>query len=204
MQNLGKRQKVYLPFKRLFDIVLSLLAILLLSPLFLVLAIVVTVDTKGFPIFRQRRIGKKNKTFLILKFRTMNVKTPKDVPTHLLENPDQYITKCGRWMRASSLDELPQLFNIFIGHMSFIGPRPALWNQEDLIAGRIKNHVDRIRPGLSGYAQCHGRDEVDIDTKVSLDTYYLQHFSFWFDIKIFFLSIKKAIKRDNVLEGKQS
>ena len=129
MQNLGKRQKVYLPFKRLFDIVLSLLAILLLSPLFLVLAIVVTVDTKGFPIFRQRRIGKKNKTFLFLKFRTMNVKTPKDVPTHLLENPDQYITKCGRWMRASSLDELPQLFNIFIGHMSFIGPRPALWNQ---------------------------------------------------------------------------
>ena len=197
-------QKIYIPFKRLLDIIFSLLAILILSPLFFVISIIVLIDTGGFPIFRQRRIGKNNKTFLILKFRSMNVKTPRDVPTHLLENPEQYITRFGRFIRRSSIDELPQLFNIFVGHMSFIGPRPALWNQEDLIEGRTNNHVHLIRPGLSGYAQCHGRDELSIEDKVKLDRVYLDRFSFFFDIKIFFESIVFALIGKNVIEGKQS
>ena len=198
------RQKIYLPFKRLFDILISLIAILVLSPLLIVLSVVVLIDTRGFPVFRQKRIGKNNKEFLILKFRTMNVKTPRDVPTHLLENPDQYITKCGRWMRKSSLDELPQLFNIFVGQMSFIGPRPALWNQNDLIEGRTKENVHLIRPGLTGWAQVNGRDILSIEEKISLDKYYLEHFNVWLDLKIWFLSIGRVISRKDVLEGKQS
>ena len=164
----------------------------------------VLIDTRGFPIFRQKRIGKNNKEFLILKFRTMNVKTPKDVPTHLLENPDQYITRCGRWMRKSSLDELPQLFNIFIGQMSFIGPRPALWNQKDLIDGRTSNNVHKIRPGLTGWAQTHGRDNISIEKKIELDTYYLTKFNIWMDIGIVFSTFFKSIGRKDVVEGKQS
>ena len=198
------RQKIYLPFKRLMDIVFSLIAILLLLPFMGIIAIIVWVDTKGFPIFRQRRIGKNNKEFLILKFRSMNKATPSDIPTHLLENPDRYITRFGRFIRRTSIDELPQLFNIFVGHMSFIGPRPALWSQKDLIEGRNEKCVSYIRPGLSGYAQCHGRDEVSIIEKIDLDTYYLKNFSFFLDIKIFFSSIINAIKEKNVVEGKQS
>ena len=198
------RQKIYLPFKRLFDIVISLLSILVLSPLFFVISICVLIDTGGFPIFRQKRIGRNNKEFLILKFRSMNVKTPKDVPTHLLENPDQYLSKFGRWIRKCSIDELPQLFNIFIGQMSLIGPRPALWNQLDLIKGRTSNNVHLIRPGLSGLAQCSGRDELSLDKKVELDTEYLRKFNMWFDIKIIFISIANALTHKNVIEGKQS
>ncbi len=198
------RQKIYLPFKRLLDIIFSLIAISLLLPFMGIIAIIVWVDTKGFPIFRQRRIGKNNKEFLILKFRSMNKSTPTDIPTHLLENPDRYITRFGRFIRRTSIDELPQLFNIFVGHMSFIGPRPALWSQKDLIEGRNKNCVCYIRPGLSGYAQCHGRDEVSISEKINLDTYYLKNFSFFLDIKIFFSSIVNVIKEKNVVEGKQS
>ena len=134
----------------------------------------------------------------------MNVKTPKDVPTHLLENPDQYITRCGRWMRKSSLDELPQLFNIFIGQMSFIGPRPALWNQKDLIDGRTSNNVHKIRPGLTGWAQTHGRDNISIEKKIELDTYYLTKFNIWMDIGIVFSTFFKSIGRKDVIEGKQS
>ena len=182
----------------------SLLFILLLSPLFIVLFFVVLIDTKGFPIFRQRRIGKNNKEFLILKFRTMNVNTPRDVPTHLLENPDQYITKCGRWLRKSSLDELPQLFNIFVGHMSFIGPRPALWSQLDLIEERNKRNVNLIRPGLTGWAQINGRDRVAIEEKANLDKFYLEHFNIWFDIKILFKTFFNALSNKDVIEGKQS
>ena len=200
---LKRGQKIYLPFKRLFDIFFSFLLILLLSPLFIVLFIIVFIDTKGFPIFRQRRIGRNDKEFLILKFRTMNVNTP-DVPTHLLENPEQYITKFGKYLRKSSLDELPQLFNIFIGHMSFVGPRPALWSQLDLISLRDKVDVQIIRPGLTGWAQTHGRDVISIEEKVSLDEYYLKHFNLFLDIKIFFLSISHVISEKDVLEGKQS
>lgn len=198
---LTKRQKAYLPFKRLLDIILSLIAILLLSPLLIVLFVIVAIDTKSFPIFRQRRYGKNNKFFLILKYRTMDMSAPKNVPTHELVDPEKYITRFGGWMRKTSLDELPQLFNIFVGHMSFIGPRPALYNQRDLMEGRTKQNVHLIRPGLSGWAQCNGRDEVDIPTKVALDVYYLRHFIFWLDVKVFFLSIRKAIKGENVLDG---
>ena len=197
-------QKIYLSFKRAFDIIFSLFFILLLSPLFVVLFFVVLIDTKGFPIFRQRRIGKKNKEFLILKFRTMNVNTPRDVPTHLLEHPERYITRVGKYLRKSSLDELPQLFNIFVGHMSFIGPRPALWSQLDLIEERNKRDVEVLRPGLTGYAQCHGRDKVSIEEKADLDAYYLTHFSLWLDIKLLFLTFVNTLSNKDVLEGKQS
>ena len=198
------KQKIYLPFKRLFDILFSLLSIISLSPLFLVISICVFIDTGGFPIFRQKRIGRNNREFLILKFRSMNIKTPKDVPTHLLENPDQYLSKFGRWIRKYSIDELPQLFNIFIGQMSLIGPRPALWNQLDLIEGRTLNNVHLLRPGLSGLAQCNGRDELSIDKKVEMDTEYLHKFGALFDIKIIFISIANALTHKNVIEGKQS
>ena len=198
------RQKIYLPFKRFFDILASFLLILLSSIFLLVIGVIVWIDTKGFPVFRQRRIGKNNKEFLILKFRTMNVKTPRDVPTHLLENPDQFITKTGKFLRKSSLDELPQLFNIFVGQMSFIGPRPALWSQEDLISGRTKENINLIRPGLTGWAQVNGRDTISIEEKVSLDKHYLTHFNIWLDIKILFLTIARVVSKKDVLEGKQS
>lgn len=201
---LTTRQKIYLPFKRFFDFFFSLLAILFLSWFMFVIGIIVWIDTKAFPVFRQKRIGKRNKEFLILKFRTMNKNTPRDVPTHLLENPDQYISKFGRWLRRSSIDELPQLFNIFVGHMSFIGPRPALWNQEDLIKGRTDENVYLIRPGLSGWAQCHGRDNVSIEEKIELDAYYLHHFNIWLDLAIVFQSFGRAISQKDVVEGKQS
>ena len=201
---LSTRQTLYLPFKRFFDILFSFVAILFLSPLLIVLFLMVLIDTHGFPIFRQKRIGKDNKEFLILKFRTMNVKTPKDVPTHLLENPDQYITRCGRWMRKSSLDELPQLFNIFIGQMSFVGPRPALWNQKDLIEGRTKVNVHIIKPGLTGWAQTHGRDNLSIEKKIELDEYYLSRFNIWMDIRIVFSTLFKSISKKDVVKGMQS
>lgn len=197
-------QKIYLPFKRLFDILFSLIFIIVLSPLFIILFFVVLIDTHGFPIFRQLRIGKNNKKFLILKFRTMNVNTPKDIPTHLLENPDKYITKAGKYLRKSSLDELPQLFNIFVGHMSFIGPRPALWSQLDLIEERNKCHVEKIRPGLTGLAQCKGRDTLDIPSKVSFDKEYLHKFNLFLDIKLLFMTFLNTISEKDVIEGKQS
>lgn len=197
-------QKIYLPFKNVLDFFFSLLAIIVLIPFMLIIGLCVLIDTGGFPIFRQRRIGKNNKEFLILKFRSMNKKTPKDVPTHLLENPEQYISWFGKFLRKSSIDEIPQILNIFIGQMSFIGPRPALWNQKDLIDGRTKNSVHLLRPGLSGWAQCNGRDDIAIDRKIELDTEYLHKFNIWFDIKIFFLSIGKTLSGKDILEGKQS
>lgn len=200
---LSKRQKIYLPFKRFLDLFFSFAGIIILSPLMLIVSICVLIDTGGFPVFRQKRIGKNNKEFLILKFRSMSKKTPKDVPTHLLENPDQYLSKFGRFLRKSSIDEIPQLFNIFIGQMSFIGPRPALWNQKDLIDERTTNSVHLLKPGLSGWAQCNGRDDIELSRKIELDTEYLKKFNIWFDIKIFFLSIGKAIAGKGVVEGKQ-
>ena len=197
------RQKIYLPFKRFLDLFFSFVFIVLLSFLIAIISICVLIDTGGFPVFRQKRIGKGNEVFLILKFRSMNKSTPRDVPTHLLENPEQYISKFGKFIRKSSIDEIPQLFNIFAGQMSFIGPRPALWNQKDLIDGRTKNNVHLIRPGLSGFAQCNGRDDIRIDKKIELDTYYLKKFGLFFDLKLFFLSIGKAISRKDVIEGKQ-
>ncbi len=201
---LTTRQKIYLPFKRLFDVLFSFISILILSPFLFIIGIIVWIDTKAFPVFRQRRMGKNNKEFLILKFRSMNKNTPSDLPTHLLENPNKYITKFGKFIRKTSIDELPQLFNVFVGHMSFIGPRPALWSQLDLIEGRNNNDVEIIRPGLTGWAQLNGRDTITVEEKVRLDAYYLHQFSLWLDIKIIFKTIGSVISQKDVIEGKQS
>ena len=160
-------------FKRLLDIILSGCAIVILSPLLLVIAIAIKIDDPGPVLFRQKRVGIHKTHFSIMKFRTMKMDTPKDTPTHLLENPEQYITKVGKFLRKSSLDELPQIFQIFTGKMSIIGPRPALWNQFDLIAERDKYGANDVRPGLTGWAQINGRDELPIDVKARLDGEYV-------------------------------
>ena len=162
----------------------------------------VKCSSKGPVFFKQKRIGKNKKTFNILKFRTMRIDTPKDTPTHLLENPELYITKVGKFLRKTSLDEIPQAFNILAGHMSIVGPRPALWNQDDLIIERDKYHANDIRPGLSGWAQCNGRDTLPIPKKAQLDGEYVQKFNIWFDIKIIFKTAFQAFRGKDELEGK--
>lgn len=201
---LTTRQKIYLPFKRFFDVICALAAIVVFSPLYIVLAILVKTTSKGPVFFKQKRIGKKGKTFNILKFRSMRTDVDPNTPTHLLENPDTYITKVGRFMRKTSLDEIPQAFNILAGQMSVIGPRPALWNQYDLYEEREKYHANDIKPGLSGWAQCNGRDELSIEDKARLDGEYMKRFNIWFDIKIIFLSIFKGLSGKGEKEGKQS
>lgn len=198
---LSTRQKIYLPFKRFFDIFLSLLAIVVFSPLFLILAILVKLTSKGPIFFKQERIGKNKKHFKILKFRTMRIDTPKDVATHLLDDPDKYITKVGKFLRKTSLDEIPQAFNIFVGHMSVVGPRPALWNQDDLVAERDKYHANEIVPGLSGWAQCNGRDTLPIPEKAKLDGEYVKRFNVWFDIKIIVKTFFQAFRGKDEVEG---
>ena len=199
---LSLRQKIYLPFKRFFDILLSFLTIVVFSPLYIVLAILVKVTSKGPIFFKQERIGKNKKHFKILKFRTMRIDTPKDVPTHQLENPKQYITGVGRFLRKTSLDEIPQAFNIFIGQMSVVGPRPALYNQDDLVAERDKYHANEIIPGLSGWAQCNGRDTLPIPEKAKLDGEYVRRFNIWFDIRIVFKTFFQAFRGKDEVEGK--
>lgn len=199
---LSTRQKIYLPFKRLLDIICSLLAIIVFSPLYLILAILVKCTSKGPIFFKQKRIGKNKKTFNILKFRTMRIDTPKDVATHLLDDPDKYITKVGRFLRKTSLDEIPQAFNIFAGQMSVVGPRPALWNQDDLVAERDKYHANEIVPGLSGWAQCNGRDTLPIPDKAKLDGEYVKRFNIWFDIGIIFKTVFQAFRGKDEVEGK--
>lgn len=201
---LSIRQKIYLPFKRFFDILLSLLTIIVFSPLYIILAILVKCTSKGPIFFKQVRVGKYKKHFKILKFRTMRVDTPKDVPTHLLENPEKYITGVGRFLRKTSLDEIPQVFNIFVGHMSIVGPRPALYNQDDLVAERDKYHANDIVPGLSGWAQCNGRDTNSIERKAELDGEYVKRFNIWFDIRIIFRTFFQAIFGKDEVEGKTS
>ena len=201
---LSIRQKIYLPFKRFFDILLSLLTIIVFSPLYIILAILVKCTSKGPIFFKQERIGKYKKHFKILKFRTMRVDTPKDVPTHLLENPEKYITRVGRFLRKTSLDEIPQVFNIFVGHMSIVGPRPALYNQDDLVAERDKYHANDIVPGLSGWAQCNGRDTNSIERKAELDGEYVKRFNIWFDIRIIFRTFFQALFGKDEVEGKTS
>jgi len=201
---LSVRQKIYLPFKRFFDILLSFLVIILLSPLYLVLAILVKCSSKGPIFFKQKRVGNHKKYFDILKFRTMRSDTPKNVPTHLLENPDAYITKIGKFLRKTSLDEIPQAFNIFVGQMSVIGPRPALWNQYDLISERDKYGANDIKPGLSGWAQCNGRDTLSIEDKSKYDGEYVKRFNIWFDIKIIFISAFTAFRGKGLKEGKSN
>ena len=188
-------------FKRLLDIILSGCAIVILSPLLLIIAVAIKIDDPGPVLFRQKRVGIHKTHFSIMKFRTMKMDTPKDTPTHLLENPEQYITKVGKFLRKSSLDELPQIFQIFTGKMSIIGPRPALWNQFDLIAERDKYGANDVRPGLTGWAQINGRDELPSDVKARFDGEYAEKLSFLFDCKCFFGTIGAVLKHDGVVEG---
>ena len=187
--------------KRLIDLVLSVITILLLSPLFFILFLLIKIDSKGPVFFKQKRVGKDKEYFKILKFRTMRTDTPKDTPTHLLKDPDKYITRVGKFLRKTSLDELPQLFNIVAGQMAIVGPRPALWNQYDLVEARDKYGANSIRPGLTGWAQVNGRDELEIDVKAKYDGEYVERMSFFFDIKCVFITLFKVIKSDGVVEG---
>lgn len=189
--------------KRVFDLILSVLALVVLSPFFLLFAIIIKCDSRGPVFFRQKRVGKDKTTFMMLKFRTMKADTPKDVPTHLLDDPNARITRVGGIMRRFSLDELPQIWHIARGQMSIIGPRPALWNQDDLIAERDKYGANAVRPGLTGYAQVNGRDELPIPVKAELDGYYAKHLSFLLDAKIFFRTIKYVFTSRGVVEGRQ-
>lgn len=192
---------MYKFFKRTLDIVLSFLGMIALSPFFLLLVLAIKLDSKGPVLFKQKRVGLHKKHFYILKFRTMRIDTPKDTPTHLLENPEQWITKVGKFLRKTSLDELPQIWNIFVGDMSIIGPRPALWNQYDLIEERDRYGANDVLPGLTGWAQIHGRDELPIAKKAELDGYYVQHLSFGLDVRCFFGTIKSVAKSEGVVEG---
>lgn len=195
------KKKNYMKVKRVFDFIASLCACILLSPILLLLCIAIKVDSRGPILFKQKRVGIHKTHFPIYKFRTMRIDTPKDMPTHMLTNPDQYITKVGHFLRKSSLDELPQLFNILKGQMSFVGPRPALWNQYDLIAERDKYHANDVVPGLTGWAQINGRDELEIPVKAKLDGDYVKRMGPAMDIKCFFGTFKSVAKADGVVEG---
>jgi len=192
---------VYLKIKRLIDIILSTLGLIILSPVFLVLIIAIKLDSPGPVLFKQKRVGIHKSHFHILKFRTMRIDTPKDTPTHLLENPDQWITKVGKFLRKTSLDELPQIINIFKGEMSIIGPRPALWNQYDLIEERDKYGANDVPVGLTGWAQINGRDELEIDVKARLDGEYVRRRSLIFDAICFFGTIASVLRSRGVIEG---
>lgn len=186
--------------KRTIDIILSFIGLIVLLPIYLIIGIIIFIDDPGPIIFSQKRVGENKKLFLLHKFRSMKRKTP-DLPTHLLENPEQYITRVGKIIRKLSLDELPQIYDIFIGKMTIIGPRPALWNQDDLIAERDKYGANDVKPGLTGLAQISGRDELPIDVKAKLDGEYVEKMSFWFDAKLFFGTIISVLKSDGVVEG---
>ncbi len=190
-------------FKRMIDLILSLVGIILLSPILLVLSIIIKCTSKGPILFKQKRVGKDDTHFMIYKFRTMRSDTPKDMPTHLLEDPDRFITPIGHFLRVTSLDELPQLFNIAKGDMAVVGPRPALWNQYDLIALRDENGSSRIRPGLTGLAQISGRDELEISKKAALDGQYALKITFVEDLRIFFATFFSVLRHEGVQEGKQ-
>lgn len=192
---------MYKTIKIVLDRLLALLGLILLSPLFLVLIIAIKVDSRGPVLFKQKRVGIHKEHFNILKFRTMRIDTPKDTPTHLLENPAQYITRVGGFLRKTSLDELPQIINILKGDMAVVGPRPALWNQYDLIAERDKYGANNILPGLTGWAQINGRDELPIDVKAKLDGEYVQKMGFWMDLKCIFGTVVSVAKQDGVVEG---
>jgi O-antigen biosynthesis protein WbqP len=185
-----------------FDWLTAFIATIVFTPfLIFPIAMIIKLTSKGPVLFKQKRIGQNKKFFYVLKFRTMRIDTPKDVPTHQLKNPEQYITPIGRFLRKTSLDEVPQLFNILKGEMSIIGPRPALWNQDNLIAERDKYGANKLRPGVSGWAQINGRDTLTIQEKAKLDGDYVKKQSFWFDIYIILLSALKLFKDDSVVEG---
>ncbi len=188
-------------FKRLIDIVLSFWALVLLWWVYVALIIAIKIDDPGPAFFTQKRVGINKSYFMMHKFRSMKMSTPHDVPTHLLENPEQYLTKVGKFLRITSLDELPQLWDIFVGKMSIVGPRPALWNQYDLIEERDKYGANDIRPGLTGWAQINGRDELDIPMKAKLDGEYAKKISLGLDLKCFFGTIITVFRRDGIVEG---
>ena len=188
-------------FKRFLDIVLSLIGLVVLAIPMLIVAIMIKADDPGPVFFCQKRVGNHKKLFKLYKFRSMKLSTPHDMPTHLLENPEQYLLRVGAFIRKYSIDELPQLLNILKGDMSVIGPRPALWNQEDLIAERDKYGANDVRPGLTGWAQINGRDELEIDVKAKLDGEYVEKLSFGFDCKCFFGTITSVLHHDGVVEG---
>ena len=192
---------MYTHVKRILDAVLSLLALVVLSPLMIALAIIIKATSPGPVFFRQKRVGLGKTHFMIFKYRTMRTDAPKDQPTHLLQNPGAFITPVGRFLRKYSLDELPQLFNILAGEMAVVGPRPALWNQFDLIAERDKYGANDVRPGLTGWAQINGRDELPIDVKARLDGEYVRRVSFMFDLRCILGSVFKVLRAEGFVEG---
>ena len=197
-----RKQGIYDKYvKRMIDIILSFGGLIVLSPVFAVITLAIVIEDPGPVLFSQKRIGKNKQFFKLHKFRSMKVSTPHDVPTHMLENPEQYITKVGKFIRAHSLDELPQIWDIFVGNMSVIGPRPALWNQDVLVAERDKYGANDVKPGLTGWAQINGRDELEIPVKAKLDGEYVEKESFLFDMKCFFGTVGKVAKDDSVVEG---
>lgn len=192
---------MYLRVKRVLSVVLALLGLIFLSPVFLIIMVAIKLDSKGPVFFRQKRVGKNKTHFEILKFRTMRVDAPKDAPTHLLQDPEKWITRVGKFLRKTSLDELPQLINVLKGDMAIIGPRPALWNQFDLIAERDKYGANDVLPGLTGWAQIHGRDELPIEEKARLDGEYVQKITLWMDIACFLRTIVVVARQEGVAEG---
>lgn len=194
-------QKLYMRLKGITDRILALFGLIILSPLFLLLVIAVKVDSRGPVFFKQKRVGIHKEHFHIIKFRTMRIDTPKDTPTHLLENPRQYITKAGGFLRKTSLDELPQIINILKGDMAIVGPRPALWNQYDLIEERDKYGANDILPGLTGWAQINGRDELPIDVKAKLDGEYVKKIGLRMDLKCILGTVLSVVRQDGIVEG---
>ncbi len=195
---------MYNHVKRILDFALSALAMAVLSPLMLALAVIIKVTSPGPVFFRQKRVGRNKTHFMIYKFRTMRTDAPKDMPTHMLQNPEAFITPIGRFLRKSSLDELPQLINIFKGEMAVVGPRPALWNQYDLIAERDKYGANALRPGLTGWAQINGRDELPIDVKARLDGEYVRRMNFAFDVRCVVGTVFSVARAEGVVEGAQN
>lgn len=192
---------MYIKFKRFMDVIISIMGIIVFSPIMLALVVAIKLDSRGPILFRQKRVGINRENFDILKFRTMSIDTPRDTPTHMLENPEQYITKVGKLLRKTSLDELPQIFNILKGEMSIVGPRPALWNQYDLLDERDKYGANHIRPGLTGWAQIHGRDKISIEEKAKLDGYYVENMGLGMDLKCFFGTFVAVVKSEGFAEG---
>lgn len=199
--NWTKKQREYEQLKRKLDVLCASFGLVLLAPLWIGIMVAIKLESRGPIFFKQKRIGIHKTYFEILKFRTMRIDTPKDVPTHLLENPEQYITKVGQFLRKTSLDELPQIINILKGEMSIIGPRPALWNQDDLIKEREKYGANDVTPGLTGWAQVNGRDELPIWKKAKLDGIYVKHFGLRMDLICFVRTIFAVLKHDGVKEG---
>lgn len=194
----------YMTVKRLLGFLLALVACIVLIPVFLCIMGAIKIESRGPVFFKQKRVGLKKSHFNILKFRTMYIETPQDTPTHLLADPDVYITRVGKFLRKTSLDELPQLFNILKGEMSFVGPRPALWNQYDLIDERDKYKANDTLPGLTGWAQINGRDELSIDNKAKLDGYYMNRMSLQFDFVCILLTVNSVLKSEGVREGQSN